>query len=81
MARPSGGWTRAGTRCATASAAGPRCCGSSTTWRLAQFHDTFWATYQPVSRFWLFQSGASAELLLALILGALAIWLVQRRIA
>ena len=51
-------------------------------WRLAQFHDTFWATYQPVSRFWLFQSAqASAELLLALILGALAIWLVQRRIA
>jgi hypothetical protein len=51
-------------------------------WRLAQFHDTFWATYQPVSRFWLFQSAqAGAELLLALILGALAIWLVQRRIA
>ena len=43
-------------------------------WRLAQFHDTFWATYQPVSRFWLFQSAqAGAELLLALSFGALAV--------
>jgi hypothetical protein len=51
-------------------------------WRLAQWHDTFWVSYQPGSRYWLFQSvQGGAELLLALLLGALAIWLVQRRIA
>lgn len=48
--------------------------------QLAQLHDTFWVTYQPVSRYWLFQSvQGGAELLLALLLGALAIGLVQRR--
>jgi hypothetical protein len=47
---------------------------------MARLHDTFWVTYQPGSRYWLFQSvQGGAELLLALILGALAIWLVQRR--
>jgi hypothetical protein len=48
--------------------------------RLTQLHDTFSVTYQPVSRYWLFQSvQGGAELLLALLLGALAVWLVQRR--
>jgi hypothetical protein len=47
---------------------------------LTQLHDTFWVTYQPVSRYWLFQSiQGGAELLFALVLGALAVWLVQRR--
>jgi hypothetical protein len=47
---------------------------------MARLHDTFWVTYQPGSRYWLFQSvQGGAELLLALILGALAVWLVQRR--
>jgi hypothetical protein len=50
--------------------------------QLTQLHDTFQVTYQPVSRFWLFQSvQGGAELLLALLLGALAIWLVRRRVA
>jgi hypothetical protein len=49
-------------------------------WRLTQLHDTFWVTYQPANRFWLFQSVlGGAELLLALLLGALALWLVRRR--
>ena len=47
---------------------------------MARLHDTFWVTYQPGSRYWLFQSvQGGAELLLALILGALAVWLVRRR--
>ncbi|HEX4256560.1 MAG TPA: hypothetical protein VH089_15810 [Streptosporangiaceae bacterium] len=49
-------------------------------YQLTRLHDTFWVSYQPVSRFWLFQSGlGGAEFLLALILGALAVWLVRRR--
>ena len=49
-------------------------------WRLAQFHDTFWATYQPVSRFWLFQSARGARSCCwPSCFGALAVWLVQRR--
>jgi hypothetical protein len=48
--------------------------------QLTRLHDTFWVSYQPVSRYWLFQSvQGGAELLLALLLGALAVWLVQRR--
>lgn len=48
--------------------------------QLTQLHDTFQVTYQPVSRYWLFQSAqGGAELLLALLLGALAVWLIQRR--
>jgi hypothetical protein len=48
--------------------------------QLNQLHDTFWVTYQPVNRYWLFQSvQGGAELLLALLLGALAVWLVRRR--
>ncbi len=48
--------------------------------QLTRLHDTFWVSYQPVSRYWLFQSvQGGAELVLALLLGALAIWLVRRR--
>jgi hypothetical protein len=48
--------------------------------QLTRLHDMFWVTYQPVSRYWLFQSvQGGAELLLALLLGALAIGLLQRR--
>ena len=50
--------------------------------RLAQWHDTFWVAYQPASRYWLFQLvQGGVMVLLALILGALAVWLVRRRIA
>jgi hypothetical protein len=50
--------------------------------RLAQWHDTFWVAYQPASRYWLFQLvQGGVVVLLALILGALAVWLVRRRIA
>jgi hypothetical protein len=47
---------------------------------LTHLHDTFQVTWQPTGRFWLFQFGqGGAEVLLALLLGALAIWLVRRR--
>jgi hypothetical protein len=47
---------------------------------MVRLHDSFWVSYQPGSRYWLLQSvQGGAELLLALLLGALAIWLVQRR--
>jgi len=50
--------------------------------QLTQMHDTFQVTWQPGSRYWLFQFGqGGTELLLALILGALAVWLVRRRMA
>ncbi len=49
---------------------------------MSRLHDTFWVTYQPAGRYWLFQSAqGGAELLLALIFGALAIWLVRHRTA
>ncbi|MBV9792364.1 MAG: hypothetical protein JO016_00365 [Actinobacteria bacterium] len=49
---------------------------------LAQLHDTFQVTWQPVGRYWLFQSAqGGTEVLLALLLGALAVWLVRRRMA
>jgi hypothetical protein len=45
-------------------------------------HETFQVTWQPLGRYWLFQfSQGGAELLLALLLGMLAIWLVRRRVA
>jgi hypothetical protein len=48
---------------------------------LASHHYRYWTTYQPVSRFWIFQSVAGAFLLLlSLILGAVTIWLVRRRL-
>jgi hypothetical protein len=48
----------------------------------ARLHDTFQVTWQPGSRYWLFQSAqGGTEVLLALLLGALAVWLVRRRMA
>jgi hypothetical protein len=48
----------------------------------ARLHATFQVTWQPGSRYWLFQfAQGGAELLLALLLGTLAIWLVRRRVA
>lgn len=48
---------------------------------LASHHYRYWTTYQPVSRFWIFQSAAGAFLLLlSLILGAATIWLARRRL-
>jgi ABC-2 family transporter protein len=48
---------------------------------LASHHYRYWTTYQPVSRFWIFQSVAAAFLLLlSLIVGATTIWLVRRRL-
>ncbi len=48
--------------------------------QLTRLHDTFWVSYQPAGRYWLFQSvQGGAEVLLALLLGALAVWLVRRR--
>lgn len=50
--------------------------------QLTARHVSFWVSYQPASRYGLLVSvQASVAALLALSLGALAIWLVQRRIA
>jgi hypothetical protein len=47
---------------------------------MTYLHDTFQVTWQPVGRYWLFQfAQGGAEVLLALLLGALAIGLVRRR--
>ena len=46
----------------------------------ARLHDTFQVTWQPGGRYWLFQfAQGGAEVLLALLLAALALWLVRRR--
>lgn len=46
---------------------------------MTHLHDTFQVTWQPTGRFWLFQfAQGGAEVLLAALLAALAIWLVQR---
>ena len=46
----------------------------------ARLHDTFQVTWQPGHRYWLFQlTQGGVELLLAMSLAALAIWLIQRR--
>ncbi|HEX3752220.1 MAG TPA: hypothetical protein VHW06_16750 [Streptosporangiaceae bacterium] len=46
----------------------------------ARLHTTFQVTWQPGDRYWLFQfTQGSAEVLLALVLAAVAIWLVRRR--
>ena len=46
----------------------------------ARNHLTFWWSYQPASRYWVFQGTESAALvLLALILGTATILLVRRR--
>jgi hypothetical protein len=43
-------------------------------------HDSFWVSYQPGGRYLLFQSAqGGAELLVAILLGVLAVWLVRRR--
>lgn len=50
--------------------------------QLTARHVSFWVSYQPASRYGLLMSvQASVAVLLALSLGALALWLVQRRIA
>jgi ABC-type transport system involved in multi-copper enzyme maturation permease subunit len=49
---------------------------------LASHHLSLWVSYEPASRFWLFQSvEGAAGLVLALMLGAAAVWLVRRRAA
>ena len=46
----------------------------------ARLHTTFQVTWQPGGRYWLFQlAQGGVELLLAVVLAALAIWLIQRR--
>jgi hypothetical protein len=46
----------------------------------ARLHTTFQVTFQPGDRYWLFQlAQGGIEVLLAVVLAALAIWLVQRR--
>jgi hypothetical protein len=47
---------------------------------LTQHHLTYWVSYQPADRFWLFQGIAAAGLLgLAALAGAATIWLIRRR--
>lgn len=46
----------------------------------ARLHTTFQVTWQPGDRYWLFQfTQGGAEVVLALVLAALAVWLVRRR--
>jgi hypothetical protein len=47
---------------------------------LARHHYSFWISYQPASRYWLFQAVAGAVLVVAaLLLGAAVLWLVRSR--
>jgi hypothetical protein len=47
---------------------------------LTRRHDTFWISYQPGGRYWVFQTiVGGADLLLALLLGAAAIALIRYR--
>ena len=47
---------------------------------LVRHHYSFWISYQPASRYWLFQVVAGAVLVVAaLLLGAAALWLVRSR--
>jgi hypothetical protein len=47
---------------------------------MARQHDSFWISYQPGGRYLLFQSAqGGAELLVAILLGVLAVWLIRRR--
>jgi hypothetical protein len=49
---------------------------------LTVHHATLWASYQPAGRFWPLQGAeAAACVLLALVLGAVTVWLVRRRAA
>ena len=53
--------------------------GETAAWA-ARNHLTFWWSYQPASRYWVFQgTGSGALVLLALILGTATILLVRRR--
>lgn len=53
--------------------------GSGSAW-LNRLHDTFWVTYQPGSRYWLFQLAVGGgTLLVALLLGAATIGLICYR--
>jgi hypothetical protein len=48
--------------------------------QLTARHVSFWISYQPGGRYLLFQSAqGGAELLVAILLGVLAVWLVRRR--
>jgi hypothetical protein len=47
---------------------------------LARLHDTFWVSYQPGGRFWVFQSVlGGGTLLVALLLAAATIGIVRYR--
>ena len=39
----------------TLASPGPRASGTSPAW-LTRLHDTFWVSYQPAGRYWVFQS-------------------------
>jgi hypothetical protein len=53
--------------------------GTSPAW-LTRLHDTFWVTYQPGGRYWVFQSVlGGGTLLAALLLGAAVIGLIRYR--
>ena len=53
--------------------------GTGPAW-LTRLHDTFWVTYRPGSRYWLFQFAlGGGTLLAALLLGAAAIALIRYR--
>ena len=53
--------------------------GTSPVW-LTRLHDTFWVSYQPAGRYWVFQSVlGGGTLLVALLLGAGVIGLVRYR--
>jgi hypothetical protein len=53
--------------------------GTGTGW-LTRLHDTFWITYQPGSRYWIFQLVlAGGTLLAALLLGAAIIGLIRHQ--
>ena len=47
---------------------------------MARRHDNFWVSYQPGHRYLLFQSAqGGTELLVAILLGVLAVGLIRRR--
>jgi hypothetical protein len=53
--------------------------GTWASW-LAQHHYAFWVSYQPGSRYWIFQSiEGGTMLVVALLLGAATLWLVRLR--
>jgi ABC-type transport system involved in multi-copper enzyme maturation permease subunit len=53
--------------------------GTSPAW-LTRLHDTFWVSYQPAGRYWVFQSAVGGgTLVVALLLGAVVIGLVRYR--